>query len=48
MFEELFAGRPIARARQCAGPLPDERRRFLAHLKGLEYVNCVAPVSMAK
>jgi hypothetical protein len=36
MFEELFAG-PIARARHCAGPLPGERRRFLAHLKGLGY-----------
>lgn len=37
MFEELFAGRPLAHARQCAGPLPDERRRFLAHLKGVGY-----------
>jgi site-specific recombinase XerD len=38
MFEELFAG-PIARARQCEAPLPDERRQFLAHLKGLGYTN---------
>lgn len=37
MFEELFAGRPIACARQCAGPVPGERRQFLAHLKGLGY-----------
>ncbi len=37
MFEELFAGRPIARARQCHNPLPEERRRFLVHLKGLGY-----------
>jgi integrase/recombinase XerD len=36
MFEDLFAG-PTARARQCESPLPDERRRFLSHLKGLGY-----------
>ena len=36
MFEELFDG-PIARARQYASPLVDERRRFLGHLKGLGY-----------
>lgn len=33
MFEALFDG-PIARARQYASPLLDERRRFLDHLKG--------------
>jgi len=36
MFEELFEG-PIARARQCESPFPEERRRFLSHLKGLGY-----------
>jgi hypothetical protein len=36
MFEELFEG-PIARARQCQSPFPEERRRFLSHLKGLGY-----------
>src|SRR5437763_1079028 len=36
MFEELFAG-PIARARQRHSPLPEERRRFLGHLKCLGY-----------
>lgn len=36
MFEELFDG-PIARARQYASPLTDERRRFLSHLKSLGY-----------
>jgi site-specific recombinase XerD len=39
MLEELFAGRPIACARQCAAPLPEERRRFLAHLNGLGYAH---------
>lgn len=32
MFEQLFV-RPRALARHSAEPLPDERRRFLAHLK---------------
>ena len=36
MFEELFSG-PIARARQRASPLVDERRQFLQHLKELGY-----------
>lgn len=36
MFEELFAG-PIARARQRHNPLPEERRRFLSHLKSHGY-----------
>jgi site-specific recombinase XerD len=36
MFEELFEG-PIARARQCKSPFPEERRRFLGHLKSLGY-----------
>jgi integrase/recombinase XerD len=36
MFEELFEG-PIACARQCQSPFPEERRRFLSHLKGLGY-----------
>lgn len=36
MFEELFDG-PIARARQYASPFPNERRRFLSHLKGQGY-----------
>ena len=36
MFEELFEG-PIARARQRESPLPEERRRFLSHLRALGY-----------
>jgi site-specific recombinase XerD len=36
MFDELFDG-PFARARQYKSPLPDERRRFLNHLKALGY-----------
>src|SRR6266571_2567827 len=36
MFDELFSGRR-ARARQRQSPLPEERRRFLDHLKGLGY-----------
>ena len=32
MFEQLFVN-PHALARHSAEPLPDERRRFLAHLK---------------
>ena len=38
MFEELLEG-PIARARQCESPLPDERRRFLSHLHTLGYAH---------
>jgi site-specific recombinase XerD len=36
MFEELFTG-PIALARQHESPFPEERRRFLRHLKDLGY-----------